>query len=100
MSIYAVGGPTMVGAFEVVGIRGCVPARGEDLRALLTDLARHRGATLLLVESNLVAGLPDELLDEFRRRGCLVQGVPGPGDPLPDAAPLLRRVHAIVGGAL
>ncbi len=100
MNVQAVGDAAMVGAFEVIGIPGRVPEPGQDLGALLTVLAREHGARLLFVQTTLAASLSDARLDELRGRwGCLVQDVPGPGDPVPDVTQFRRRVQAVVGGA-
>ncbi|HJN46828.1 MAG: hypothetical protein CL477_09380 [Acidobacteria bacterium] len=101
MSVYVVGSPAMTGAFEVAGIPGCSPAPGQSIGELLVHLARDRGVELALVQLDLATGLSEDLLDELVQRwGCLVQEVPGPGDPLPDAAHLRRRVEGVVGGTL
>jgi vacuolar-type H+-ATPase subunit F/Vma7 len=99
MSLFVVGDAPLVEAFELIGAPGLTPAPGQDLPALLTDLARGGRAQLLLVQAALAATLSEEQIDRLGRKfGCLVLAIPGVGEgPAPDAGEFLRGVRSAVG---
>lgn len=99
MSVYVVGEPPLVEAFELIGVPGQVPSPGQDVAALASDLARSGRVQLLLVQSELAAALSEEAIDRLSRRfGCLVLEVPGVGEvEAPEASAFLHGVRSAVG---
>lgn len=100
MNIVVVGNWKMVEAFELIGLAGHVPDDGADIVQLLCDLARSRQVNLVLIQSELMRSLPEELLDYLARTfGCLVVETPGVNQPAPDTAAFRRKIQIAVGAA-
>ena len=98
MSIWAIGDRLMVEAFELVGIPGRVIAPGERASELVDQLARDRGARLILIHPAIRSGLPESDVDRLARRfDCLVIDAPGVGEPPPEAGALGRSLRRALG---
>jgi len=98
MSVYVVGDGPMVEAFELIGVPGRVPSPGQDVAALLEELARSGRVQLLLIQAALAAAVGEDQIDRLSRKfGCLVLAVPGVGEEAPEASAFLRGVRSAVG---
>lgn len=98
MSIHVVGDRKVVEAFELIGIRGQVP--NADIAALVTDLAERHHAQLVLIQSEWMTLLSEELLDHLARAfDCLVVEVPAVNRQAPDSGKFARRIQTVVGAA-
>ena len=101
MSIHVVGDRKLVEAFELIGLPGRVTGKGEDVVALVSGLASEHGATLVLMQSELMATLPDELLEQLAGVfGCLVVELPAVGQPPPDVGVFQRKMQSVMGAAM
>ena len=97
MSIYVVGEPPTVEAFELIGVPGRALEAGQDAGAAVTELARS-GAHLVLVQSTYVTQLTEDQLDQLGRRfGCLVLEIPGISQAAPDAKTFRQSVQRSIG---
>lgn len=98
MTIFAIGDRLMVEAFELVGIPGRVIAPGERVSELVYQLARDRGARLILIHPAIRSGLPEGDVERLARRfDCLVIDAPGVGELPPEAGALGRSLRRALG---
>ena len=98
MSIWAIGDRLMVEAFELVGIPGRVIAPGERASELVDQLARDRGASLILIHPAIRSGLSESDIERLARRfDCLVIDAPGVGEQSPEAGALGRSLRRALG---
>ena len=101
MIISVLGDAKLVEAFELIGVGGHVPLEGEDVAAYVCGLARHHDAGLVLVQSEFMSSLPDELVESLARGfGCAVVEVPGVNRAPPDASVFQRRIQSAMGAAM
>jgi vacuolar-type H+-ATPase subunit F/Vma7 len=98
VSIWVIGDRLMVDAFELVGVPGRVIAPGERAGDLAEQLARDRGARLILIHPAIRSGLRAREVERLARRfDCLVIDAPGVGEPPPDADALGRSLQRALG---
>jgi vacuolar-type H+-ATPase subunit F/Vma7 len=101
MNIVVVGDRKMVEAFELIGLAGRELKEGADIGELLHDLARRERGRFVIVQSELMQPLSEELLDYLARTfGCLVIEAPGVNQPAPDTAAFRRKIQTAVGAAM
>ncbi len=101
MNIYVVGDAKLVEAFELIGIRGHVLLEDDDVALLVSRLAREHDAGLVLVQSEFMKSLSDELLESLAREfGCLVVELPGVNRAPPDARVFQRKIQSVMGAAM